>query len=292
MPEYPKRTCFFVSDLHGHTDRYQKLFNAIEHECPAAVFMGGDLLPSGLLSISSAKKVYKEFIENFLRKGFMRLREQLGEQYPHVFLILGNDDGRFEEAVISALAAQGFWHYVHNGRFELDEFCVFGYACIPPTPFFLKDWECYDVSRYIDPGCISPEEGYHSLEISDDEKRWTTIQEDLEQLTRHENLEHAIFLFHAPPYRSNLDRAALDGYMVDSVPLDVHVGSIAIQRFIQQRQPCITLHGHIHESARITGSWSDTIGRTHCFSAAHDGKELALVRFDPEHPEQATRELI
>ena len=58
------------------------------------------------------------------------------------------------------------------------------------------------------------------------------------------------------------------------------------------RQPYLTLHGHVHESALITGAWKDKIGNTCCFSAAHHGKELALVRFDPEHPENAMRELI
>jgi hypothetical protein len=52
------------------------------------------------------------------------------------------------------------------------------------------------------------------------------------------------------------------------------------------------LHGHVHESARLTGEWRDQLGRTHCLSAAHDGGELALVRFDLESPGQATRALI
>jgi Icc-related predicted phosphoesterase len=76
------------------------------------------------------------------------------------------------------------------------------------------------------------------------------------------------------------------------VPLDVHVGSIAVKRFIKARQPLVTLHGHIHESAGITGSWREKIGRTHMFSAAHDGSQLALVRFDLENLDGATRELI
>jgi uncharacterized protein len=76
------------------------------------------------------------------------------------------------------------------------------------------------------------------------------------------------------------------------VPLDVHVGSIAVRRFIEARQPSVTLHGHIHESARLTGAWQDRIGRTVLLSAAHDGPELALVRFDPERPDAATRDLI
>ena len=74
--------------------------------------------------------------------------------------------------------------------------------------------------------------------------------------------------------------------------MDVHVGSIAIQRFVRERQPLVTLHGHVHESARLTGDWRDRLGRTHMFSAAHDGPELALVRFDLNDLDGATRELI
>ncbi len=78
---------------------------------------------------------------------------------------------------------------------------------------------------------------------------------------------------------------------MDHAPVDVHVGSIAVRRFIEARQPLLTLHGHVHESARLTGTWQDRIGRTVCLSAAHDGPELALVRFDLERPGEATREL-
>ena len=66
----------------------------------------------------------------------------------------------------------------------------------------------------------------------------------------------------------------------------------AVQRFIEARQPLLTLHGHVHESARLTGTWRDRIGATHMFSGAHDGPELALVRFDLEDLGSATRELI
>jgi Icc-related predicted phosphoesterase len=69
------------------------------------------------------------------------------------------------------------------------------------------------------------------------------------------------------------------------------VGSIAVKRFIEARQPLLTLHGHVHESARLTGSWRDRIGRTHMFSAAHDGPELALVRFDLDDLDSAERQL-
>jgi Icc-related predicted phosphoesterase len=122
--------------------------------------------------------------------------------------------------------------------------------------------------------------------------RWGTIAWDLEELVGSQDASGAVFLFHAPPYRTLLDRAGLDGRTVDHAPLDVHVGSIAVRRFIEARQPLASLHGHVHESARLTGSWRDRIGRTVCLSAAHDGPELALVRFDLADPAGATRELL
>jgi Icc-related predicted phosphoesterase len=128
--------------------------------------------------------------------------------------------------------------------------------------------------------------------VLEHELRFATIEKDLELLFRDQPMDRAILLLHSPPYDTALDRAALDGRMVDHTPLDVHVGSIAIRRFIEAQQPLVTLHGHIHESARLTGSWSQRIGRTLCLSAAHDGPELALVRFDADDPAGALRQLV
>ncbi len=281
---------FFVSDLHGRTDRYEKLFAAAERERPKAILLGGDLLPSGLAALD-ADGVHEDFTA-FLAHGFSTLRHRLGREYPCVFLILGNDDPRAAEAELADAGAGGLWEDLHERRAACDGFEVFGYAFVPPTPFLLKDWERYDVSRYVDPGCSSPEEGWRSVPADPNEVRVATIKEDLERLADGLSLNGSVWLFHAPPHASALDRAALDGIMVDHAPLDVHVGSIAIRRFIEAQQPLVTLHGHIHESARITGCWREQIGRTRAFSAAHDGPELALVRFDPRAPEDATRELI
>ena len=81
-----------------------------------------------------------------------------------------------------------------------------------------------------------------------------------------------------------LDRAALDGVRFDHVALDVHVGSIASPSLLEARGPLVSLHGHVHEAARLTGTFRTRLGRTHAFTAAHDGPELALVRFAPEDP--------
>ncbi len=284
--------CFFVTDLHGHADRYGKLFASIVTERPDAVFLGGDLLPKGSALLRGADTERNDFVIDYLVPSFARLRDALDKEYPSIFLILGNDDPRCEESAILNAAERGLWRYVHGQMAMFASFNIYGYACIPPSPFLLKDWERYDVSRYVDPGCISPEEGLRSVATEESEVKWGTIAKDLDMVVKDDSMERAIFLFHTPPYETDLDRAALDGKTYEHVALDVHVGSIAVRRFIEERQPLLTLHGHVHEAARLTGQWKTRLGRTVCINGAHDGPELALVRFDPESPDDASRQLL
>jgi Icc-related predicted phosphoesterase len=286
------KTFFFVSDLHGHINKYQILFDSILTHKPEAVFLGGDLLPHEYYSRKNFQTAHGDFINEFLVKRLYELRKTVGEFYPRIFIILGNDDSKTEEPSLVAATNDGILEYIHFRNACLHHYLVLGYANIPPSPFTLKDWEKYDVSRFVDPGCVSPEEGFRTVPVPTEEVRYGTIQQDLSDLTDGLNLENSIFLFHCPPYHSQLDRADLDGQMIDHVPLDVHIGSIAIQRFIEEKQPLITLHGHVHESSRLTGAWKQKIGQTVAISAAYEGSELALVKFDPEDPDNATREII
>lgn len=279
--------CIFVSDLHGRIDRYRKLFGVLSTERPKAVFIGGDIMPN-----FGHADTRGDFLDDFLFAELSRLRDALGEAYPRVFIVLGNDDGRAVEKSLVEAADRGLLSYMHGRKEAFGRWTIYGYCFSPPSPFMLKDWERYDVSRYVDPGCVSPEEGWRTVAVDPDEARFATIAQDLDALAGSDDLENAVVLFHAPPHESNLDRAALDGKSFDHAPLDVHVGSIAIRRFIERTQPLLTLHGHIHESARITGSWRDRFGRTVALSAAHDGPELALVRFDLDDPSTATRKLL
>ncbi len=276
----------FASDLHGRRAHYRALWAAVRASSPDAVFLGGDLLPAGLGLVEDAG----DFLEEFLFPGLRRLRADM-RGGPRVFAIFGNDDPRCEEAAFAAAEREGLLEYVHGRVVECEGFLVCGYACVPPTPFLLKDWERYDVSRFVDPGCISPEEGCRTVPVPETVVRYGTIAQDLAAQAAALDPSRTIWLLHTPPYRTALDRAALDGRVVDHVPVDVHVGSIAVRRFIEGRQPLLTLHGHIHESARLTGAWRERIGRTWCLSAAHDGPELALVEFDTDALESADRHL-
>jgi Icc-related predicted phosphoesterase len=278
--------CIFVSDIHGKTIRYEKLFQIIKKEKPDGVFLGGDLLPNQFID-SSITSFIKKQIFSEIKKIKNSIKKEI-----KFFLILGNDDPRFYEKLFLTVDRKKLIEYVHNKTVDFKDFFVTGYAYIPPSPFQLKDWEKYDVSRFVDVGAISPDTGVRTIEVSEEIIRNSTIAEDLENLSKKSPSEKTIFLFHSPPYNSCLDRAALDDKKVDHAPFDVHIGSIAIQRFIIKKQPLLTLHGHVHESTRLTGQWKEKIGNTYCFSAAHDGPNLALVRFDTVNLQNATREII
>ncbi len=277
----------FVSDIHGNIPRFQRLFQIIRNETPDAVFLGGDLLP--LRSVNH--NTIEEFIETTIFSEIKNIQNEVDKKI-RFFIIMGNDDPRMYEQLFINADKSDFLDYIHQKTISYKKMFITGYSYVPPTPFQLKDWERYDVSQYVDVGAVSLEQGKRTVDVPLDEIKYSTIAEDLEKLSKQSPSEKTIYLFHSPPYHSYLDRADLQGKKVDYAPMDVHVGSIAIQRFIKTYQPLLTLHGHIHESVRITGLWKEKIGRTYSFTAAHDGPELAVVRFDTNHLKNAVRELL
>ena len=278
--------CFFVTDIHGKVSRYENLFSKIIEEKPDAVFIGGDILPSIFNS------EYDDFISDYLAKEILSLKKYLKDYFPDIFIILGNDDPRiYEEDLKKIEARDKLWYYMHMRKIQWKNYNVYGYSMIPPTPFLFKDWEKYDVSQYVDPGCVHPTEGYRSVDAPKNLK-YSSIKDDLSDLCGETKQQNSIFLFHTPPYDTNLDRAALDGKMIEYVPLDVHVGSIAVKRFIEDHEPLLSLHGHIHESTKLTGIWSEKINNTWAFNGANDTQELCIITFDPENLENAKRVLL
>lgn len=282
---------FFATDLHGQLGRYRALLHRVEQERPSAVLLGGDLLPHPL-DPAAPRSAEGGFLTTWLRPAWAALSERLGEDTPRLLLILGNDDPKAVETELHRGEAEGLWEYIHGRRVKWEGWEICGYNYVPPTPFQLKDWERYDVSRYVDPGCVSPEEGSRTDEVDTRKIRWRTIRDDLKELAGDLDQGRTVWLFHTPPYQTNLDRADIEGKMVDHAPVDPNVGSIAVREFLERSQPPVSLHGHIHESAALTGSWRDRLGQTHLLGGAHAGPELALVRFDPDHLDQAHRELV
>lgn len=282
--------CLFTSDLHGKPERYDALFGRIIETRPRAVFLGGDLVGGALHQRRGTDPAV--FLDTIIFSGLRRVKTDLGAEMPKIFVIMGNDDPKVLEPLFFHAETGGLWTYIHNRNIFWEGFSIYGYACVPPSPFRLKDWERYDVSRFVDVGCIPPEEGYHTVPGEPETLRFATMKDDIEALTGDNDLSKAIMLFHAPPYQTGLDRAALDGMMVDHAPVDVHVGSIAVRDFILAHKPMLTLHGHVHETTRLTGIFKEKLAGTWAFAGAHDGPELAVIEWEADNPGAAVRTLI
>lgn len=123
-------TCLFVSDLHGNIERYEKLLTCMAGpNRPSAVFIGGDIFPNAIGS---------NFLRDYFLPQFSALKQRMGSSYPNIFLILGNDDPRCYEPELTDAEQEGIWNYIHGQKRVLGRATIYGYSCVPPTPFRLR----------------------------------------------------------------------------------------------------------------------------------------------------------
>jgi len=99
----------------------------------------------------------------------------------------------------------------------------------------------------------------HEGQELDEDALYERLKRLAEQL---EDPQRAIFNLHVPPYDSRLDQAPdlkpdLTPRYSGGQPVMKPVGSHAVRRLIEEVQPLLALHGHIHESKGET-----RIGRT------------------------------
>jgi Icc-related predicted phosphoesterase len=106
----------------------------------------------------------------------------------------------------------------------------------------------------------------------DEDALYARIRALAEQL---EHPETAIFNLHVPPRASGLDTAfeiddQLRIVVRNGKPHEIPVGSTAVRQLLEEYQPLLSLHGHIHESRGAV-----TIGKT---LAINSGSEYATGR--------------
>jgi uncharacterized protein len=91
---------------------------------------------------------------------------------------------------------------------------------------------------------------WHTPRELDEDALYVRLRELAEQV---EDPSRAIFNLHVPPYDSGLDTANevnpdLTLRYVGGQPHPIPVGSHAVRQIIEEFQPALALHGHIHES--------------------------------------------
>jgi Icc-related predicted phosphoesterase len=265
----------YTSDLHGNKELYSELFELAEARGAQAVVIGGDMLPiRGSFQYSLLEQ--KDFIFSYLEP---QIKEFLSKApQTTIYAMLGNDDWGASNTHLKNLEGQGILSLLHGRRHALgDRHELIGYAHVPPTPFVIKDAERRDLQTDSaeQQGCTACCSRGAKIIVVDPGQyfaRMKSIEEELEELPTPRESQVAVYVMHSPPFRTNLDRL-FDGRWI---------GSRAIRRFIENHQPYLTLHGHIHESSEISGHYWDRIGKTICINPGQSNEELYAVVFELE----------
>ena len=284
----------YTADMHGNEIQYKKLADYAISESANSVIIGGDIAPKYFSNLSDYISGQKKFLQDKIPEVLGKIKEKLPES--RIFLMMGNDDCAANYDIIEN---NNLFENIHGKRLKLtNNFDIVGYSYVPITPFKLKDWEKFDLSE--PPASLKSEylaikmtncrfEGlkskkyyrWENFKFRPEDERKVSIQRDLSKRLYNTNPEKTVYAIHSPPYKTNLDQI-LSG---------VHVGSMALRLFIEKYQPHLTLHGHIHETVSVSGSFKDRIGSTLCLSAGnHDvGSELAVLVFDLYKPHDVNR---
>jgi Icc-related predicted phosphoesterase len=281
-------TLFFSTDLHGSEKCFLKFLNAAKFYEADSLVLGGDMTGKGFVPVVDEGGLWHaDFLgrretadsqsglaalEKQIRfngfypyrcspEEFGRLKsepEHLAEVFRSVMrgeverwvaiadervaaagvpcvMMAGNDDDTFVDEVLDSARVV---RHVDGGLCDFGPYTLLGFGYSNPTPWHspreLPEQEIETRLRKLAAGVANP--------------------------------RMAVFNVHVPPYNSSLDLAPklksdLSFATTGSQPHTVPVGSTAVRRIIEESQPLLALHGHVHESKAAA-----TIGSTLCLN--------------------------
>ncbi len=239
----------YATDLHGRTNLYNKIFDYAKENSIEAIIFGGDITPwKTNFRLKMIIEMQSDFLRNFL---IPTLRTFRAEYYKDIFIMMGNDDCRINSPILENGEKEGLYKLMHDRLNKIGEFNLVGYSFVPVTPFRLKDWEKYeDETKQIPLGCIDL--SLKNAVTTAGKINTGSIRQDFEKIKKLSNPKETIYIIHAPPFDTALD-ICYDG---------THCGSKSVRDFIEKEQPYLTLHGHIHESYKMSGKFKEKIGKT------------------------------
>ena len=290
---------YYASDIHGSDVCWRKFLNAAKFYEVGALIMGGDLVGKALAPVVSSDdgwtiplggqerraKTEQEVqeMETLLRQsGFYPLRITRTE-FDQVSSDAGLLEHKFEETIVASV----------RGWMELADERLSGSSVVAYVMPGNDDPSAIDEALTGREHVVACDDrvvrvGDHELLSLGWSNRtpWNTAREldedDLYKRIRAlvgqlERTERAIFNLHVPPFDSGLDTAteldeSLRPVLISGQPHEIPVGSTAVRQVIEEVQPALALHGHIHESRGITN-----IGRTVCINP---GSKYSSGRID------------
>lgn len=276
----------YATDLHGNTQKYDKIFAIVNKHKADYVINGADFMPKG----GNMFLAQKHWVHGYFKIFSKRWRDGLHKS-KYLFMS-GNDDlacldGDLKDWSDDFIYMVNDTLYQHNSPHSKID-ALFGcFNMVPDYPFRLKD-RCHrdlktdeflkfqygtGVTSINAPRTTPYNHGTYEYESWLNEYRLRPSMEEIFELSPFTDCllnnrpSISVLVCHAPPYNSGL------GVLLSGED----VGSKAVKDYIQQYQPTISLHGHIHESYKMTGQWKTNIGDTVAINQGPDHYVLITI---------------
>jgi Icc-related predicted phosphoesterase len=268
---------YYASDVHGSDICWRKFLGAGRFYDVNALVMGGDLTGKAIVPIErvndgsfratllgetrsgSSDKTLDELVEAIRFNGMYPWVASRNEISRHAASSEARDS-LFEEIMLKELTR---WVALADERMAargIDVFVIPGNDDPWTVDAVLKQGShvqfCDDKLVQVGPhemisSSYANRTPWSSPRELDEDELYTRLKRLADQLERP---HQAIFNLHVPPYDSGLDTAIeidprdLTHVYHSGVPHEIPVGSTAVRQIIEEYQPVLTLHGHIHES--------------------------------------------
>ena len=229
---------FYTTDLHGSIWKYEAAVKILKNVKVDLVIIGADILPKGQTVSKN-----KSFINEYLSRFFQQIKAP-------IIIDFGNDDFyMFYDLFKKCIDKYNHVHISHMKEVMINDYSIIGMHYVPDYPFGIKDWCRSEKNCLIDPHQlgvpVKTMNGYIE-DIKDLKKYFRNLPmiEDCLSILPKPSKDRVIYNMHAPPRTLGFDICQGGNEMV---------GSYAITKFIMDRKPLLTLHGHIHESSYYSG---------------------------------------
>lgn len=270
-------TLFFASDLHGSEICFKKFVNAASFYKADVLVLGGDISGKIVIPIVEAGHgVYKARmhgrdttvpdtgLEEFERRAWnsgLYTRRMSPEEYTHLSEHPEAVEDLFSEVVVATV--RRWIDYAHD-RLEGSGVTIVN-APGNDDPFVIDDVlreHGRDTLRFVEGEIIEIAPGHEMLSTgATNQTPWNTHREYSEEeiaarvsrmTAQLENPSTAVFNIHVPPYASGLDTAPMLAEDLSvrtsaGAQMTAPVGSTSVRQAIEDVQPLLSLHGHIHE---------------------------------------------
>ena len=278
---------FFATDVHGSDICWNKFLNAGKFYGVDVLILGGDMTGKAIVPVVHQggtkyrmillEQAFDAADETELQDMIKRVRSRGYYPYmtsPDEISELEKNPERVHEIFIAeVLKVVQQWMDIADKKLDGTDLKVY---CSPGNDDMYEVDDLVRSSRRVilSEGLIFPLDGHEMISSGwSNRTPWNTHREEGEDqlkvryeamVSQLKDARNAIFNIHVPPYKSNLDEAPeLDANLRPKMAGQAlkPVGSTACRKAIEEAQPLLSLHGHIHE-----GRGTSRIGKTLCIN--------------------------